>query len=85
MQSGQGGFDLQVVDLDPSASKVEHEAAIVAYLKGLDPELGEILAPYLAFDHLDDCSDVDRRRLRSEITGKVRQLLDAEETGGTYE
>lgn len=67
------------MELDPNASKAEHEAAIAAYLVEVDPELGAILAPHLKFDRLEELSDGDRRRIRSEIAAEVRAALDAEE------
>lgn len=66
------------MELDPTASKVAHEAAIARYLVEADPELGAILAPHLTFGRLENLSDSDRRRIRIEITAEVRAALDAE-------
>lgn len=65
-----------MVDLDPSASKADHEAALALYLIETDAEFGAILAPFLTFDRLEDLSDSDRRRIRAEIASKVRKALD---------
>ncbi len=66
------------MELDPSASRAEHEAAIAKYLVEVDPVLGGILAPYLAFDRLEELSESDRRRVRGQIAAAVRAALDAE-------
>jgi len=66
------------MELDPTASKAEHEAAIAKYLIEADPLLGGILAPYLAFDRLEALSESDRRRVRGQIAAAVRAALDAE-------
>ncbi|MDP3713789.1 MAG: hypothetical protein Q8R60_15040 [Mycobacteriales bacterium] len=68
------------MELDPKASRAEHEAAIAKYLVDVDPVLGAILAPYLAFDRLEDLSESDRRRLRGQVAAAVREALDAEAT-----
>lgn len=68
-----------MVDLDPSMSRAEHEAAIAERLTEIDPQLGGILAPYLRFDRMEGLNDSDRRQLRSEIAASVRAALDAEE------
>jgi hypothetical protein len=67
-----------MVKLDPAGSRGSHEEAIERHLVELDPQFGAILAPYLKFDQLDDLSDADRRRLRTEIASKVQILLEPE-------
>jgi hypothetical protein len=67
-----------MVDLDPSASRADHEAAIAERLTEVDPQLGGILAPYLGFEKLEGLNDSERRNLRSEIATAVRAALDAE-------
>ena len=66
------------MELDPHASKTEHEAAIAKYLIGVDPLLGGILARYLSFDRLEELSESERRRVRGQIAAAVRAALDAE-------
>jgi hypothetical protein len=66
------------MELDPSASKADHEAAIAAFLIEQDSTFGAILAPLLAFKGLEGLTDVDRRHIRADIAAKVRAALDAE-------
>jgi hypothetical protein len=67
-----------MVELDPKASRAEHESALEKFVTDADPELGAILAPYLRFDQLEDLNDAGRRRIRGEIAQKVREALDPE-------
>jgi hypothetical protein len=65
-----------MVQLEPTGSRGDHEAAIEQFLTESDPQLGPILAAYLKFDRLDGLTDTERRRLRGEIATAVRNVLD---------
>ena len=65
-----------MVEFDPAASKSDHEATLEAYLLEQDPVFGAILAPFLKFDLLEQTSDADRRSIRAQVNGEIRQALD---------